>query len=210
MERTTRWDKRCKDAHRRPEDQGLFGIVQGGMYKDLREQSAHELVELDFPGYAVGGLSVGEPAEIMYDVLHHTTKFLPENKPRYLMGVGTPCNILEAVHMGVDFFDCVMPSRNARHGNIFTWHGKMNLLNEKYARDPRPIDENCGCPACRAYSRSYIRHLFKAGEMLGMRLCVMHNLWFYNNLMTKIREALDEGNYEEFYRRWREVLDVRI
>ncbi len=216
-DRTARWLVRCKNELERlnslPEtinkQQMLFGINQGSTYPDLRVEHMRTIAELDLDGYAIGGLAVGESAEEMYDTIDIVEEHMPKYKPRYLMGVGTPCNILEAVHRGVDFFDCVMPSRNARHGNIFTWHGKMNLLNEKYKRDPRPIDENCGCPACRAYSRSYIRHLFKAGEILGMRLAVLHNLYFYNELMQKIRDALDEDRYEEFYRKYRDILGVR-
>ena len=216
-DRTARWLVRCKNELERlnslPEtinkQQMLFGINQGSTYPDLRVEHMRTIAELDLDGYAIGGLAVGETAEEMYDTIDIVEEHMPKYKPRYLMGVGTPCNILEAVHRGVDFFDCVMPSRNARHGNIFTWHGKMNLLNEKYKRDPRPIDENCGCPACKAYSRSYIRHLFKAGEILGMRLAGLHNLYFYNELMRKIRNALDEGRYEEFYRKYRDILGVR-
>ena len=216
-DRTARWLVRCRDELARlnadPETinprQMLFGINQGSTYADLRVEHMEKIAELDLDGYAIGGLAVGESAEEMYETIDVVEPHMPKDKPRYLMGVGTPCNILEAVHRGVDFFDCVMPSRNARHGNIFTWHGKMNLLNEKYIRDPRPIDENCGCPACKHYSRSYIRHLFKAKEMLGMRLAVLHNLYFYNDLMQKIRDALDEGKYEEFYRHYREILGVR-
>ena len=216
-DRTARWLVRCRDELTRlnadPEtinpQQMLFGINQGSTYADLRVEHMEKIAELDLDGYAIGGLAVGESAEEMYETIDVVEPHMPKDKPRYLMGVGTPCNILEAVHRGVDFFDCVMPSRNARHGNIFTWHGKMNLLNEKYIRDPRPIDENCGCPACQHYSRSYIRHLFKAKEMLGMRLAVLHNLYFYNDLMQKIRDALDEGKYEEFYRHYREILGAR-
>ena len=216
-DRTARWLVRCRDELARlnadPEtinpQQMLFGINQGSTYADLRVEHMEKIAELDLDGYAIGGLAVGESAEEMYETIDVVEPHMPKDKPRYLMGVGTPCNILEAVHRGVDFFDCVMPSRNARHGNIFTWHGKMNLLNEKYIRDPRPIDENCGCPACQHYSRSYIRHLFKAKEMLGMRLAVLHNLYFYNDLMQKIRDALDEGKYEEFYRHYREILGAR-
>ena len=179
-ERTTRWLVRCKNEMARlnslPETinkhQMLFGINQGGTYEDLRVEHMKEIAKLDLDGYAIGGLAVGEATEDMYRIIDVVEPHMPKDKPRYLMGVGTPCNILEAVHMGVDFFDCVMPSRNARHGNLFTWHGKMNLMNEKYAKDPRPFDENCGCPACRNYSRSYIRHLIKAKESLGMRRAV--------------------------------------
>ena len=216
-ERTTRWLVRCKNEMARlnslPETinkhQMLFGINQGGTYEDLRVEHMKEIAKLDLDGYAIGGLAVGEATEDMYRIIDVVEPHMPKDKPRYLMGVGTPCNILEAVHMGVDFFDCVMPSRNARHGNLFTWHGKMNLMNEKYAKDPRPFDENCGCPACRNYSRSYIRHLIKAKESLGMRLAVAHNLYFYNNLMRKIREALDGGYFESFYQKYRNILGER-
>ena len=215
--RTTRWLKRCKDEMARlnslPEtinkNQLLFGINQGSTYKDLRIDHMKQIVELDLDGYAIGGLAVGESAEEMYETIETVEPYMPVDKPRYLMGVGTPVNILEAVYRGVDFFDCVMPSRNARHGNVFTWKGKMTLLNEQYFDDPSPIDPDCNCPACRSYSRAYIRHLFKAKEMLGMRLAVIHNLYFYNELMEKIREALDEGRYEEFYREYREILGQR-
>jgi queuine tRNA-ribosyltransferase len=179
--------------------QMLFGINQGSTYEDLRIQHMKDIAELDLDGYAIGGLAVGEATDEMYRIIDTVEPYMPKDKPRYLMGVGTPCNILEAVHYGIDFFDCVMPSRNARHGNLFTWHGKMNILNEKYMRDSRPIDESCGCPACRHYSRAYIRHLFKAREALGMRLCVLHNLYFYNELMQRIRDALDAGCFGAFY-----------
>ena len=165
--------------------------------------------ELDLPGYAIGGLAVGEDAETMYDIIETVEPYMPTDKPRYLMGVGTPQNIVEAVYRGVDFFDCVMPSRNARHGNLFTWEGKININNEQYFADARPISKSCGCPACKNYSRAYIRHLFKAKEALGMRLAVLHNLYFYNELMQKIRDALDEGRYEEFYREYRFKLAER-
>ncbi len=218
IDRTTRWLERCKNEMARlnslPEtinkDQMLFGINQGGTYDDLRIEHMKRIREFDLPGYAIGGLAVGEEAEVMYHIIEQVEPHMPEDKPRYLMGVGTPWNILEAVYRGVDFFDCVMPSRNARHGYIFTWKGTMNINNQKYMRDPLPIDPDCGCPACRFYSRSYIRHLLKADEMLGMRLAVLHNLYFYNDLMEKIREALDEGRYEEFYRHYREVFPQRI
>ena len=209
-ERTLRWLKRSKDEMDRlnslpttiNKNQMLFGINQGSTYDDLRIENMCRTAEFDLDGYAIGGLAVGEEADVMYRIIEAVEPFMPENKPRYLMGVGTPQNILEAVHRGVDFFDCVMPSRNARHGNLFTWHGKMNINNEQYFADSKPIDEQCACPACRSYSRAYIRHLFKAREALGMRLCVIHNLYFYNELMAKIREALDEGRFEEFYRKW--------
>ena len=216
-DRTYRWLERCIAEMNRlnslPETinkkQMLFGINQGSTYMDLRIDHMQRIAELPLDGFAIGGLAVGETAEEMYETIDAVEPHMPEDKPRYLMGVGTPLNIIEAVYRGVDFFDCVMPSRNARHGNLFTWKGKMNLMNEKYLADPRPIDENCGCPACRNYSRAYIRHLFKAREMLGMRLAVLHNLYFYNDLMEKIREALDNGNYEGFYRHYKEILDKR-
>ena len=217
VERTYRWLVRCKAEMARlnalPDTinphQMLFGINQGSTYEDLRAWHMDQIAELDLDGYAIGGLAVGEETEEMYRIIEAVEPHMPENKPRYLMGVGTPCNILEAVHRGVDFFDCVMPSRNARHGNLFTWHGKINLLNEKYARDPRPIDEGCGCPTCRNYSRAYLRHLLKAKESLGMRLAVTHNLWFYNDLTQKIRDALDAGNFESFYQKYRLILGER-
>ncbi len=216
-ERTVRWLERCKAEmerlnsleHTINKKQMLFGINQGGTYEQLRIENMQQIAEFDLPGYAIGGLAVGEETEIMYNIIDTVEPYMPSEKPRYLMGVGTPVNILEAVWRGVDFFDCVMPSRNARHGNLFTWHGKMNINNERYFDDPKPIDEGCGCPACRLYSRSYIRHLFKAREALGMRLCVLHNLYFYNELMSKIREALDEGRYEQFYMKYRSILAER-
>ncbi|MBE6544135.1 MAG: tRNA guanosine(34) transglycosylase Tgt [Ruminococcaceae bacterium] len=216
-DRTYRWLERCIAEMNRlnslPEtinkNQMLFGINQGSTYMDLRIDHMQRIAELPLNGFAIGGLAVGETAEEMYETIEAVEPHMPVNKPRYLMGVGTPLNILEAVYRGVDFFDCVMPSRNARHGNLFTWNGKMNLMNEKYMADPRPFDENCGCPACRNYSRAYVRHLFKSREMLGMRLAVLHNLYFYNELMEKIRQALDNGNYESFYRHYREILDKR-
>ena len=216
-DRTTRWLLRCKAEMERlsklPDTinpkQMLFGINQGSTYEDLRIRHMQQITEMDLDGYAIGGLAVGEEAEEMYRIIEAVEPYMPENKPRFLMGVGTPQNILEAVHRGVDFFDCVMPSRNARHGNLFTWHGKMNLLNEKYARDSRPIDENCGCPACRLHSRGYIRHLIKAKEALGMRLAVLHNLYFYNDLMKKIRDALDGDYFESFYQKYHNLLAER-
>ena len=216
-DRTVRWLVRCKKEMERlnslPETlnkhQMLFGINQGSTYEDLRIKHMQQIAELDLDGYAIGGLAVGEETEEMYRIIDVVEPYMPKDKPRYLMGVGTPCNILEAVHRGVDFFDCVMPSRNARHGNLFTWHGKMNIMNEKYARDSRPIDENCGCPACRNHSRAYIRHLIKAKETLGMRLCVLHNLYFYNELMQKIRDALDGDYFESFYQKYRILLGER-
>ena len=217
-ERTIRWLERCKAEMQRlnslPDTinphQLLFGINQGGTYEDLRIDNMKRIAELDLPGYAIGGLAVGESADEMYRIIDAVEPHMPKDKPRYLMGVGTPVNIIEAVHRGVDFFDCVMPSRNARHGNLFTWNGKMNLLNEKYANDTRPFDENCGCPACRHYSRAYVRHLIKAKESLGMRLAVAHNLYFYNELMAKIREALDNEGFEEFYEKYRIKLAERV
>ena len=218
MERTYRWLLRCRAEMDRlnalPDtinrQQMLFGINQGGTYEDLRIEHIHMIREIPCEGYAIGGLAVGEPTEEMYRIIDAVEPHMAADKPRYLMGVGTPCNILEAVHMGVDFFDCVMPSRNARHGNLFTWKGKLNLLNEKYARDPRPFDEDCQCPACRHYSRSYVRHLLKAKEAVGMHLAVVHNLYFYNNLTRKMREALDGGYFESFYQKYRNILGERV
>ena len=216
--RTARWLKICIDEVKKNNaepgainpKQMLFGINQGSTYEDLRADHMKQIAEFEgLDGYAIGGLAVGESAEEMYNIIDVVQPFMPTDKPRYLMGVGTPVNILEAVRRGVDFFDCVMPSRNARHGNLFTWNGKMNLLNEKYMNDPRPIDENCGCPACRHHSRAYIRHLIKAKEALGMRLAVIHNLYFYNELMQKIRDALDGDYYESFYQKYRVVLGER-
>ena len=216
-ERTVRWLARCKAEMARlnalPETinphQMLFGINQGGTYEDLRIENMCRTRELDLDGYAIGGLAVGEETQVMYHIIDEVEPYMPTDKPRYLMGVGTPQNILEGVRRGIDFFDCVMPSRNARHGNLFAWHGKMNINNEQYFADPKPIDENCACPACRHYSRSYIRHLFKAREALGMRLCVLHNLYFYNELMERIRAALDAGCFEAFYRAEIDILGAR-
>ena len=206
VERTTRWLMRCKAEMNRlnsledtiNRNQLLFGINQGAVYDDIRIEHAKQITEMDLDGYALGGLAVGESHEEMYHILDVTVPHLPEDKPTYLMGVGTPANILEAVDRGVDFFDCVYPSRNGRHGHVYTNHGKMNLFNQKYERDMRPIEEGCGCPACRTYSRAYIRHLLKAKEMLGMRLCVLHNLYFYNTMMEEIRDAIDEGRYQNY------------
>ncbi|MGN0474562.1 MAG: tRNA guanosine(34) transglycosylase Tgt [Acutalibacteraceae bacterium] len=217
-DRTIRWLKRCKAEMDRlnsldttiNKHQMLFGINQGGTYKDIRVENIKEIAELGLDGYAIGGLAVGEPAEVMYEIIEEVEPFMPADRPRYLMGVGTPLNILEAVHRGVDLFDCVMPSRNARHGHIFTSQGIINMNNAKYKLDRRPLDEHCGCPTCQKYSRAYIHHLIKCGEMLAMRLCVMHNLYFYNTLMEKIRTALSEGRFEEFYREQREILGRRI
>ena len=217
-ERTIRWLVRCKTEMARlnalPDTvnphQLLFGINQGGTYDDLRIENMKEIAKLDLDGYAIGGLAVGEETDVMYHIIDVVEPHMPVEKPRYLMGVGTPCNIVEAVHRGVDFFDCVMPSRNARHGNLFTWGGKINVMNEKYNRDPRPIEPGCQCPTCKNFSRSYIRHLLKAKEMLGMRLAVQHNLYFYNDLMQKIRDALDSGTFEEFYEKYHISLGERL
>lgn len=206
VERTTRWLERCKKEMDRlnglettiNKDQMLFGINQGAIFPDIRIEHAKRISELELPGYAVGGLAVGETHEEMYDILDNVVPYLPQNKPTYLMGVGTPANILEGVERGIDFFDCVYPSRNGRHGHVYTKHGKMNIKNAKYKNDMRPIEEGCQCPACRRYSRAYIRHLHTADEMLGMRLCVLHNLYFYNNMMAEIRNALDEGRFAAY------------
>lgn len=217
-ERTYRWLCRCQTELQRLKDTGaavnphqmLWGINQGCTFEDLRISHMKNIASLDLDGYAIGGLAVGEPAEVMYHIIDEVEPFMPKDKPRYLMGVGTPVNILEAVYRGVDFFDCVMPSRNARHGHIFTSKGIINIKNEKYFRDFSPLDENCDCPVCKTYSRAYIRHLIKADEMLGMRLAVMHNLYFYNHLTEQIRLALEEGRYEDFYLENREILGRRI
>ena len=206
VDRTVRWLERCKKEMARlnsledtiNKQQMLFGINQGGIYEDIRIEHAKRIAELDLDGYALGGLAVGESHEDMYRIIDATVPYLPQDKPTYLMGVGTPANILEAFDRGVDFFDCVYPSRNGRHGHVYTNHGKMNLFNAKYELDDRPIEEGCQCPACRKYSRAYIRHLLKAKEMLGMRLCVLHNLYFYNNMMEEIRTAIEEGRYKEY------------
>ena len=206
VDRTTRWLERCKkkmqELNSLPDTvnphQMLFGINQGGVFADIRIEHAKRISELDLDGYAVGGLAVGETHDEMYYILDEVVPYLPENKPTYLMGVGTPANIIEAVDRGIDFFDCVYPSRNGRHGHVYTHHGKLNLFNKKFELDPRPIEEGCQCPACRTYSRAYIRHLLKAKEMLGVRLCVLHNLYFYNHLMEEIRGAIDEHRYKEF------------
>lgn len=208
VERTTRWLARCKTEMERlnslPDTinphQMLFGINQGGIYEDIRIEHAKEIAKMDLDGYAIGGLAVGESHEEMYRILEAVVPYLPVEKPTYLMGVGTPANILEAVDRGVDFFDCVYPSRNGRHGHVYTNQGKLNLFNAKYELDDAPIEEGCQCPACRTYSRAYIRHLLKAKEMLGMRLCVLHNLYFYNNMMEEIRGAIEEGRYKEYKR----------
>lgn len=213
--RTTRWLHRCKAELERlnglpdtvNKNQMLFGINQGGTFADIRISHAKEIAELNLDGYALGGLAVGESHEEMYRILDETVPHLPENKPVYLMGVGTPANILEAVDRGVDFFDCVYPTRNGRHGHAYTNFGKINILNAKYENDARPIEEGCGCPACKRYSRAYIRHLLKAKEMLGLRLMVLHNLYFYNSLMAEIREAIYEGRYSEYKKRKLEELE---
>ena len=206
VDRTYRWLKRCKAEMNRlngledtiNKHQLLFGINQGAIYDDIRIDHAKRISELELDGYAIGGLAVGESHEEMYHILDVTVPHLPENKPTYLMGVGTPANILEAVDRGVDFFDCVYPSRNGRHGHVYTNEGKKNLFNQKYEKDMRPIEEGCQCPACRTYSRAYIRHLLKAKEMLGMRLCVLHNLYFYNTMMEEIRQAIEEDRYQSY------------
>ena len=206
VDRTTRWLARCKAEMARlnslpdtiNKEQLLFGINQGAVYEDIRIEHAKAISEMNLDGYAVGGLAVGETHEEMYRILDAVVPYLPQNKPTYLMGVGTPANILEGVERGIDFFDCVYPSRNGRHGHVYTNHGKMNLFNAKYELDPKPIEEGCQCPACRHYSRAYIRHLLKSKEMLGMRLCVLHNLYFYNHMMEEIRDALDAGNFAEY------------
>ena len=217
-ERTVRWLKRCKTEMDRlnslPEtinkNQLLFGINQGCTFEDLRVENMKEIAELDLDGYAIGGLAVGEPKEDMYRIISAVEPYMPKDKIRYLMGVGTPGNIIEGVSRGVDLFDCVMPSRNARHGHLNTWNGIININNKKYEKDSSPIDPECDCPTCRNFSRSYIRHLFKAKEMLAMRLCVMHNLYFYNTLMEKIRDALDNDEFDEFKEKYVDLLDKRI
>lgn len=217
-ERTVRWLIRCKDEMARlnalPEtinkNQLLFGINQGCTYDDLRVENMKEIAQLDLDGYAIGGLAVGEPKEDMYRIISAVEPYMPFDKPRYLMGVGTPGNIIEGVSRGVDLFDCVMPSRNARHGHLNTWSGIININNAKYEADSAPIDSECDCPTCRSFSRAYIRHLFKAKEILAMRLCVIHNLYFYNNLMLKIRNAIEDGKYEQFKEKYVDLLDTRI
>jgi len=217
-ERTYRWLVRCKKAlaeYNSEDDavnpgQMLFGINQGATFQDLRIAHMKQIAELDLPGYAIGGLAVGESHEEMYDTIDAVEEYMPKDKPRYLMGVGTPSNIIEAVWRGVDFFDCVMPARNGRHGHLFTWSGIINIKNEKYSLDTQPIDPECDCPVCRRYSRAYIRHLFKAEEMLAMRFAVMHNLYFYNKLMERIRESLDQGDFLQFRQKYSEILAKRI
>ncbi len=217
-ERTYRWLVRCKAEMERlnslPDTinphQMLFGINQGSTYEDLRIAHMLKIAELDLDGYAIGGLAVGEPTQVMYDIIDAVEPFMPKDKPRYLMGVGTPSNIIEGVARGVDFFDCVMPARNARHGKLFTWSGSINLKNEKYKLDERPIDEQCDCPVCRNFSRAYLRHLFKAEEILALRLAVMHNLYFYNKLAQRIRDALDAGEFEAFREAYSAKLSERV
>ena len=217
-ERTLRWLERCVAEHQKliaaPDclnpGQMLFGINQGGTYEDLRVWHMDEIAKLPCDGYAIGGLAVGEETQVMYDIIDAVEPHMPADKPRYLMGVGTPSNIIEGVYRGVDFFDCVMPARNARHGRLFTWQGSINIKNEKYKLDTGPVDPECNCPVCRSFSRAYLRHLFKAEEMLAMRLAVTHNLWFYNTLMERIREALDNGDYDAFRAHYSPLLEQKI
>ena len=217
-DRTYRWLVRCKAAlseYNSREDavnpgQMLFGINQGATFADVRIEHMKKIAELDLPGYAIGGLAVGETHQEMYDTIQAVEEYMPKDKPRYLMGVGTPGNIIEGVARGVDFFDCVMPARNGRHGHMFTWNGIINIKNEKYMRDEQPIDPECDCPVCKRYSRAYVRHLFKANEMLAMRFAVMHNLYFYNKLMEKIRMSMDNDNFEQFRSKYTKMLDTRI
>lgn len=218
VERTTRWLERCKAANAQFNSrddavnpgQMLFGINQGAVFHDVRIEHMKRISELDLPGYAIGGLAVGETHQEMYDTIEAVEEYMPKDKPRYLMGVGTPGNIIESVYRGVDFFDCVMPARNGRHGHLFTWNGIINLKNEKYAEDDSPIDIRCSCPVCQRYSKAYIRHLFKAEEMLAMRLSVMHNLYFYNSLMAEIRNQIEIGTFSEFRASYSSILDTRI
>lgn len=217
-DRTYRWLARCKAAlneYNSMDDavnpgQMLFGINQGTTFADIRIEHMKKIAELDLPGYAIGGLAVGETHQEMYDTIEAVEEYMPKDKPRYLMGVGTPGNIIESVYRGVDFFDCVMPARNGRHGHLFTWGGIINIKNEKYLTDDKPIDPECDCPVCRRYNRAYIRHLFKANEMLAMRFAVMHNLYFYNKLMENIRKSLEDGNFGEFRGKYSKLLDTRI
>ena len=217
-DRTYRWLVRCKAAlseYNSREDavnpgQMLFGINQGATFADVRIEHMKKIAELDLPGYAIGGLAVGETHQEMYDTIQAVEEYMPKDKPRYLMGVGTPGNIIEGVARGVDFFDCVMPARNGRHGHLFTWNGIINIKNEKYMRDEQPIDPECDCPVCKRYSRAYVRHLFKANEMFAMRFAVMHNLYFYNKLMEKIRMSIDNDNFEQFRSKYTKMLDTRI
>jgi queuine tRNA-ribosyltransferase len=217
-DRTARWLERCKKALTEYNSESnavnpgqvLFGINQGAVFHDLRIEHMKKIAELDLPGYAIGGLAVGETAQEMYDTIEAVEEYMPKDRPRYLMGVGTPGNIIESVWRGVDFFDCVMPARNGRHGHLFTWDGIINIKNAKYERDEGPISRDCDCPVCRRYSRAYVRHLFKAEEMLAMRFAVTHNLWFYNDLMCRIRKALEEGSFAGFRERYANILDKRI
>jgi queuine tRNA-ribosyltransferase len=217
-ERTVRWLIRCKKEIDRlnnldgtlNKNQIMFGINQGGIYEDLRIENMNQIAGLNLPGYAIGGLAVGEEISIMYDIIDTVEPYMPKDKPRYLMGVGTPSNLIEAVYRGIDFFDCVMPTRNARHGNVFTWKGYVNLLNQKFKQDVHPVDIDCGCHTCRNFSRGYIRHLLKVNEMLGMRLCVIHNLYFYNELMQKIRDAIESGDFECFRKKYLEIFALRV
>ena len=217
-ERTLRWLERCKAEHDRLNQlpgtvnpqQMLFGINQGGTFPDLRVWHMKQTAQIPCDGYAIGGLAVGEPTETMYEIIEAVEPHMPQDKPRYLMGVGTPTNIIEAVARGVDMFDCVLPARNARHGKLYTWEGSLNIKNEKYKNDPRPIDPTCTCPVCRSFSRAYLRHLFVAGEMLAMRLAVLHNLYFFNSLMAQIRLALDEGRFDDFRREYSPKLAARL
>jgi len=217
-DRTYRWLERCKNELAAIKTEGnavnpgqvLFGINQGAVFEDIRISHMKRIAELDLPGYAIGGLAVGETTQQMYDIIEVVEEYMPQNRPRYLMGVGTPSNIIESVARGIDFFDCVMPARNGRHGRLFTWRGQMNILNEKYKNDSGPIEDSCRCPVCEKYSRAYIRHLFKAGEMLAMRLAVLHNLYFYNHLMSKIRESLENNDFDAFRREFTENLQVRL
>lgn len=217
-DRTYRWLVRCRDALQKQREmpnvvnrgQVLFGINQGTTFPDLRIRHMKQIAELDLPGYAIGGLAVGETVLEMYDTIEVVEEHMPKGKPRYLMGVGTPVNIIEAVARGIDFFDCVMPARNGRHGHLYTWAGIINIKNEKYSKDAGKIDEKCGCPVCQRYSRAYLRHLFKAEEMLALRLAVMHNLYFYNNLMVRIRNSIDDGVFQAFRREYSKILDNRI
>lgn len=218
IQRTYRWLERCKKAlaeYNRQDDavnpgQMLFGINQGTTFQDLRIEHMKMISDLDLPGYAIGGLAVGETHQEMYDTIEVVEEYMPANKPRYLMGVGTPGNIIESVYRGVDFFDCVMPARNGRHGHLYTWDGVINIRNKKYEMDDSPIAPGCNCPVCRRYTRAYVRHLFKADEMLAMRFAVMHNLYFYNDLMQRIRDALEEGTFEQFRLHYAAILDKRI
>ena len=217
-ERTLRWLERCKAEHDRlnasPDavnpQQMLFGINQGATFPELRIWHMKEIAQIECEGYAIGGLAVGEPTQVMYDIIDAVEPWMPKEKPRYLMGVGTPSNLIEGVARGVDFFDCVMPARNARHGKLFTWSGALNMKNERYKLDEGPIDPACGCPVCRSFSRAYLRHLFAAGEMLAMRLAVLHNLYFYNDLMARIRAALDAGEFTAFRAEYSERLNGRV